>query len=160
MLKELDLTATGNNPDIAVYGNYAMWWGMYYRGHGGGMLRMGGKLVYQGQTFKTLISDWDAFQPATTERVHASHPDDEVMVEFIEQNGPNRTNAMWFSNQTEQRSPIDTNAAREDGSVNTFKQVAWDEASLLTGDRRVEKVPIRADDPDTSTNWMHLPRQN
>lgn len=165
-LHEVDLSADANDDGVVVYSNYAIWWGMFYRGSGGAMTRMGSKLVYrdattgESQSFRVLVSDWDASQGNTTERVHASHADDEgVMFELVQQNVANQTRAMWYSDVTRERGKIDTNFALDDGSVKRYEKIAWDEASAGMGQQMV-KVPIRADNPDTSQMWLHLPRRD
>jgi competence protein ComGC len=155
----IDLSPQASGPNVHVFANYALWWGMFYSGHGGGMTRMGGRMSFNQMSFSLLASDWDAFETTSGEKVHASHYDhDSVLTALVEQSVGRNTRAIWYNTLVHERGAIDTNYVYEDGSVQHLKEVRYDEAPAFGLGERTVRVPLRADDTFVDPNWIQVPR--
>lgn len=165
----IDLHPESTSPGVEVYANYGLWYGWYYATAGGArMTRMGGRFNYKRGSadyeFKVLASDWDAFQTNTGEKVHAGHADDAgVMFARAEQNENNHVRSQWMSDVEWRRGVIDTNYAFDDGSVERYEAVTFYESNatdttLPIGSQRMAKVPVFANEADTTFDWVHLPK--
>ena len=149
-------------PDV-VFVNYSLWFGYRFLGQKG-MLKMGDRMEFGGDSFNLLATDADVIQ-LNAGNAHGSHPDNAAkMVLVIDRNSPygnlggkTLTASNWTMDaKGSDRGPVDTNHAFADGSVRRATDVAWDD-TYPANSRRMRRVPLVSNDADTAKAWRHMP---
>jgi prepilin-type N-terminal cleavage/methylation domain-containing protein len=153
-----------SKPDtVYVRSSYNLWFGFQYVGYKG-MLRYGDRLQYIDGNYNALATDLDCLDDAAAARaIWASHPDDDrVLVNVSPQDSGvprvTQTTYSWWQipqpGGAVKRGRIDTHCARDDGSVDRYDKVTWDEA--LRSDGRMVKLPFNGDSRNP-TLWSVQP---
>jgi prepilin-type N-terminal cleavage/methylation domain-containing protein len=148
---EIDIE--GSRPATNVISSYSLYFGWGYRGEKG-MLRLGDRMSFQGESFDLLAGDvsWSFVDTGHNNHLaghndnsglmQATHYQDELYVLW------DYTMTHWTTAGRGARDPIDLNFVRADGSVTRYDRVEWYEG---TGD---------ANDPTGSQRFLWLPQWN
>jgi hypothetical protein len=164
--KPIDISRQRTDPMSHVYASYSLWYGWrYLEARGGqGMKKLGDRIVWDGQSFNVLATDWDRINKKDNQSM-GSHPDHEgKMSPLVRQDEPAISVALglgaikqaiscWNLPGSFERGPIDFNAAFADGSVGRYDRVRWDSAE--GGDGVMVKVPEFNTGTYFDEGWWH-----
>jgi len=174
LVEEVDLSPEATVPNqrgVQVHSTVSLWFGIQYSGNKGGkgLFKIGDRLEYDRDRFSTLVSDLDGIYGGTG--AFSSHPDAaQVLSPEVYRNEPlsraasdlglgaaftPTTLSRWSNFGVWKRGPVDTNYAFDDGSVQRYSGIRWDEQWHPDG-QMLEVLPYNGA-PEGS--YQHLPRR-
>jgi prepilin-type N-terminal cleavage/methylation domain-containing protein len=160
----------GTQPDTVVYGSYSYWAGWKFAGYSG-MDRLGERWgwAFNGPTeqFSLVASDRDVIA-YTGSQVQSTHPDSDGVLSWNVQSRDSTDNpwgaklaiAMWYTNRTFLRGPVDRNFGYADGSVIRHDGIALDSSGWPADDRFTTVGMYNSPSSNTNGAWHDIvPRE-
>ena len=158
----LDGTAT----DTVVYGSYSYWAGWRFAGHTG-MDRIGDRWgwAFNGPTerFSLLASDRDVIGYGASQ-VQGTHPDADGVLFWNVQSENSTDNpwsaklaiAMWYTNRTFLRGPVDRNFGYDDGAVTRHRKIELDNSGWPADERLTTVGMYNSPASNTNGAWHDI----
>jgi len=142
--------------DEWTYSSVMLWFGTGYPGQKA-MSRQGDGLQWSDMEFRVLASDSDYVSSMAPVGAGSSHPDEaDFLQPVVRQNFAAsgvfiQTYSRWAFDGSARRGALDTNYAYDDGSVDRYNGVAWNEGEAGDPKGRLVKVPIYMN--ETRAGW-------
>ena len=134
----IDLSIEANDPETYVYSSYALFFGWGYPKLRA-MRKLGDRFEWAEDNFSTLVADHDSDRAGTTQ---AAHPDEQGLSKLtvaqnfdpfgaggIDAGALGKVTVSWWTG-TPRRRPIERNVAYDDGSVERFNGLKWEDSRM------------------------------